>query len=85
MGAEAGINLVAKTRENQLWAIKAKAYSPDHRVKKSDVDKFLCESSRKQFAYQLLISTTNLIFGNALRVIEAQEKPVGRGFKYSVS
>ncbi len=37
----------------------------------------MSESSRKLFSYRLLICTTNLIVGHALRVIKAQEKPVG--------
>ncbi len=76
-GPDTGIDLVAKTRSGELWAIQAKAYDPAYRVTKSDVDKFLSESARKQFSYRLLICTTNLIVGHALRVIDAQEKPVG--------
>ncbi len=45
-GPDTGIDLVAKTRSGELWAIQAKAYDPAYRVTKSDVDRFLSESAR---------------------------------------
>ena len=76
-GPDAGIDLVAETRSGELWAIQSKAYDPAHSVTKSDVDTFLSESARKQFVYRLLIATTDNFSRNALRTIQAQEKPVG--------
>jgi superfamily II DNA or RNA helicase len=73
-GADAGIDLVAETTEGKLWAIQAKAYAPQYRIKKSDVDTFLSESSREFFSYRLLIATTNHIGATALRTLEAQPK-----------
>ena len=76
-GADAGIDLVGKTTDGDLWAIQAKAYSPEYRIKKSDVDSFLSESARPQFSYRLLVATTNRIGRKALRTLEEQEKPSG--------
>ena len=76
-GPDAGIDLVAKTTDGNLWAIQAKAYSPEYNIKKSDVDSFLSESARPQFSYRLLVATTNRIGLKALRTLEEQEKPSG--------
>jgi len=37
-GPDTGIDLVAEDRQGYLWAIQAKAYSPDHPVTKHDID-----------------------------------------------
>ena len=76
-GVDAGIDLVAETHDGERWAIQAKAYDPAYSITKSDVDTFLSESSRPQFAYRLLIATTDGIGGNAYRTLADQEKPVG--------
>lgn len=75
--ADAGIDLVAETIAGDLWAVQAKAYDPVYSIKKTDVDSFLSESSRPQFAYRLLIAATDLIGPNARRTLAAQEKPTG--------
>jgi superfamily II DNA or RNA helicase len=74
-GADAGIDLVAETTDAKLWAIQTKAYGPQYRITKSDVDTFLSESSREVFSYRLLMATTNHVGATALRTMEAQEKP----------
>ena len=76
-GADAGIDLVAEAHDGKLWAVQAKAYSPDHTITKRDVDTFLSESARPEFSYRLLIATTNRIGETALRTLEAQEKHAG--------
>ncbi|WP_370185145.1 Helicase associated domain protein [Rhodococcus wratislaviensis] len=73
-GADAGIDLVAEDRLGRLWAIQAKAYNPAVSITKRDVDTFLAESGRPEFAFRLLIATTNLIGRTAKRTLEAQEK-----------
>ena len=75
-GADAGIDLVAETHTGELWAVQAKAYAPSASVTKADIDTFLSESSRPQFAMRLLVATTDHISHNARRTIGAQEKPV---------
>lgn len=76
-GVDKGIDLVAATRDGHLWAIQAKAISPDRSIPKSEVDSFLSESNRPEFAYRLIIATTNDIGHHAWHTLESQEKPVG--------
>ena len=74
---EAGIDLVAEDVDGKLWAIQAKGYGEDKPIPKRELDKFLSESSRKQFSYRLLISTTtNGLHHIAQETVAAQEKPV---------
>jgi superfamily II DNA or RNA helicase len=75
---DAGIDLVAEAANGDLWAIQAKAYSDTTSITKRDVNTFLSESSRPQFAFRLLIATTNEIGRTAERTLKDQEKPVGR-------
>jgi superfamily II DNA or RNA helicase len=59
---EAGIDLVARTRDGDLWAIQAKHYAG--KIPKDEIHGFLSESARKKadgkplFAYRLLIATS---------------------------
>ena len=76
-GRDKGIDLIAETFDDQLWAIQSKAYALTHSVTKNDVDRFLSESSRKSIAYRLLITTAAELGHNAREVIHAQEKGVG--------
>lgn len=75
-GSDAGIDLVAEDEGGRLWAIQSKAYSPQNAVTKSDVDKFLSESSRAAFSYRLLIASTDRLHHVARRTIQEQEKQV---------
>jgi predicted helicase len=76
-GPDVGIDLVAETVEGDLWAVQAKALDPEHSISKPEVDSFLSESNRPEFAYRLLIATTDQISNNAYRTLTGQEKPVG--------
>jgi predicted helicase len=76
-GIDNGIDLVARTKDGKLWAIQAKAVSPDRSIPKSELDSFLSESNRPQFDYRLIIATTDDIGRNARDTIKGQEKPVG--------
>jgi|GEM_PF-383513 len=76
-GADAGIDLVAQTYNDKLWAIQAKAYAQNHSITKHDLNRFLTESSRKEFSYRLLIATTDRVDRIASRTLRDQEKPVG--------
>ena len=77
-GADAGIDIVAEEHGGRLWAIQAKAYDPAYSVTKADVDSFLSESSRPEFAFRLLIATTDRIGKTAERTLQAQAIPAGR-------
>ena len=82
-GPDTGIDLVAETHEGEFWAIQAKAYAATNRVTKADADSFLSESNREwtvgkakqQFAFRLLIATTDGAGPNIRRVVKGQEKP----------
>ena len=47
-GRDCGIDLVFKDKNEATWAVQAKCYSPEYEITKSDVDKFLSESNRKE-------------------------------------
>ena len=75
-GRDCGVDLVFKHKNNDIWAVQAKCYSPEYSITKSDVDKFLSESNRKGIDRRLLIASTDQIAKNAKQVCDAQEKPV---------
>jgi predicted helicase len=75
-GVDCGIDLIFRHKNGEVWAVQAKCYSPDYTVTKHDVDRFLSESNRSLIHRRLLIATTDRIGANAVRVCEAQEKPV---------
>ena len=75
--ADAGIDLVAEEQGGRVWAIQSKAYDPSNSITKRDVDTFLSESARSEFAFRLLIATTDRIGNTAKRTLHAQEKPAG--------
>ena len=77
-GRDCGIDLVFKDKNEWIWAVKAKCYSPNYEITKSDVDKFLSESNRKEINHRLLIATTDRIGANARQVLDGQEKSVVR-------
>jgi superfamily II DNA or RNA helicase len=77
-GRDCGIDLVFEHRNGTTWAVQAKCYAPDYEVTKSDIDKFLSETSRKAIDHRLLIATTDLLGANARKVCDGQEKPVVR-------
>ena len=58
-GIDAGIDIVAEDCDGKLWAIQAKAYDAAYSITKKDIDKFIAESSRKEFTHRLLIGTTD--------------------------
>ena len=76
-GADAGIDLVAEEHNGNLWAIQAKAYDPAYSITKADVNTFLSESARPQFAFRLLMATTDRIGKTAKRTLQSQEKAAG--------
>ncbi len=76
-GRDAGIDLVAEEHDGGLWAIQAKLYDPAYAIKKADVDSFLSESARGDFAYRLLIATTDRLGPTARKTLDGQRQPVG--------
>ncbi len=76
-GPDVGIDLVAREHNGELWAIQAKLYHPAYAVRKSDIDSFLSESGRYDFAYRLLIATTDRLGPTARKTLDSQRKPAG--------
>ena len=77
-GPDCGIDLVFRDKNGANWAVQAKCYASEYEITKSDVDRFLSESNRKEIQCRLLITTTDRINANAKRVCEAQDKIVVR-------
>lgn len=56
---DSGIDLVAKLAEEEGYcAIQCKFYDQDHRIQKSDLDKFFTASGKKEFVRRLVVDTT---------------------------
>lgn len=86
-GKDVGIDLVAKTKEGDYWAIQCKCFQETSSIDKLAVDSFLSTSSRTflddnlqtiGFAHRLWISTTNKWGGGALETIRNQNPRVSR-------
>lgn len=86
-GKDVGIDLVAKTKEGDYWAIQCKCFQETSSIDKKAVDSFLSTSSRTfiddnlqtiGFAHRLWISTTNKWGGGALETIRNQNPRVSR-------
>lgn len=85
-GKDIGIDLVAKTFDDDYWAIQCKCYTSDKYITKSDVDTFLATSSKTfevngdtvMFSQRLWISTTNKWNATAELTIKKQMPPVRR-------
>ncbi len=74
---DSGIDLVAEDTDGKRWAVQAKGYGEDKPIPKRELNKFLSASSRKEFSYRLLISTTtNGLHHIAQESVAAQDKPV---------
>lgn len=85
-GQDIGIDLVAKTKSGEYWAIQCKFYSKNNCITKEDIDTFLSTSSKFfsdgnneiKFSQRLLISTTDKWSSNAEETIKNQSIPVFR-------
>ena len=86
-GKDIGIDLVAKTKDGDYWAIQCKCYKEDAVINKPAVDTFLSTSSRTfidelgrtcSFIQRLWISTTNKWNKEAENSIRNQKPPVAK-------
>ncbi|MBN1150777.1 DEAD/DEAH box helicase [candidate division WOR-3 bacterium] len=86
-GNDTGIDLVAKTSENDYWAIQCKCFQENAVIDKPAVDTFLSTSSKVfqddnkkkvAFSNRLWISTTNKWNSNATLAIQNQNPPLTR-------
>ena len=66
-GNDAGIDLVAHTRNDEYWAIQCKFYAATHILAKADIDSFFTASGqsfvvdddKRVFSKRLIFTTTN--------------------------
>lgn len=86
-GKDIGIDLVAKTKSGDYWAIQCKCYAPSTTISKADVDTFLSTSGKyftdetgqqRHFARRLWIATTDRWSKEANITLQNQEPPVNR-------
>lgn len=82
--ADAGIDLVARNREDKTWtAVQVKFYAPHTYLQKSALDSFFTESGKKfttekgeeTFSNRLIVTTTMNLSANATDAIENQSIP----------
>jgi len=86
-GKDIGIDLVAKQKSGEYWAIQCKFYDESHYISKKDIDTFLSTSGRtfrdesdqeQSFSQKLFISTTDRWSSNADQTLKNQSPPVIR-------
>lgn len=88
-GQDLGIDLIARTKGGEYWAIQCKCYDAQYMVEKKDVDTFLSTSSKKfrdpfavneyrTFSLRVFISTTNRWTTNAESTLAGQFPEVKR-------
>lgn len=86
-GKDIGIDLVAKTKSGDYWAIQCKCYAPSTTISKADVDTFLSTSGKyftdemgqqRHFTRRLWIATTDCWSKEANITLQNQEPPVNR-------
>lgn len=81
-GHDTGIDLIARTKDGQYWAIQAKFYEGNTRVNKGDVDTFLAASGKSydgiSFDQRIFFTSTDNWNKNATKALENQLIPVTR-------
>lgn len=81
-GPDTGIDLVAKTKKGEYWAIQSKFYSEDTEISKKDVDTFISASGRTykgvSFSRRIFLSTSDKWSKTASQSMENQIIPVTR-------
>ena len=73
---DTGIDLVARTRDNQFHAIQCKFYASHCKIPKSDIDSFFTASGKTQFSQRIIVHTTNHWSDNAYNSFADQHPPV---------
>ncbi|MGI5829547.1 MAG: type ISP restriction/modification enzyme, partial [Bradymonadia bacterium] len=86
-GKDLGIDLVAKTKDGEYWAVQCKCYAAAHSVNKANIDSFLSMTAKTfldeagnscVFTRALWISTTDKWGANAEAMIRQHQPPVTR-------
>jgi len=88
-GQDVGIDIVAKTRQGEYWAVQCKCYQEGRHIRKEDVDTFVSTSSRSfhdvddeskqiSFSCRYFVDTSDGFSANAEESIRNQNPPVQR-------
>lgn len=78
---DTGIDLVAEWRDGEgLTAIQCKFYDPDHKIAKSDIDKFISASARSMWTERYIFDTAAGWTGNAEETLEGVAQRIDIGF-----
>ena len=77
-GRDTGIDLVAETVAGELYAIQCKFYHEDYELKKGDIDSFLNELGKKDFAKGIIFSTTSKWSVHAEKALQNRSKECQR-------
>ena len=75
-GRDKGIDLVAEDFDGNNWAIQAKCYDPQYYVTKTDLDRFLSESTNIKIHHRLLIATTDCLGKETVDFIERSNQVI---------
>jgi hypothetical protein len=75
-GKDNGVDLIGEDADGAIWAIQAKAWHPNKKLTKSEIDSFLAESSRELIDYRLIVTTAKGMSKQLEQAIKAQEKKV---------
>lgn len=94
-GQDVGIDLVARTKEDDYWAIQCKFYQESASIDKKAIDSFFTTSGREfkneegnlcRFSYRLWIDTTGVPFtSKAFEAFQNQQIPAGRLSLYDLA
>ena len=76
-GGDIGVDIVARTHDDNFVAIQCKCYDPDNPIAKGHIDSFLA-NTQQPFSERLVVTTTSKWGGNALRMLERQQPAVQR-------
>jgi predicted helicase len=74
-GRDTGIDLVARTRDNQFHAIQCKFYASHSIMKKEHIDSFFTASGKTQFSQRIIVHTAQFS-DNAYNSFADQHPPV---------
>ena len=76
---DTGIDLVAETSDNAVYAIQCKFYQTDHAIQKKDLDSFFTASGKSPFTNRLFVDSTMVGWSqNAKKAMHGQYIPVQR-------
>lgn len=75
-GADAGIDLVAESTIGEIYAVQAKFYAEDAKLRLDDFGTFFTASSKKHFAHRLIFLTATGSTHHLREAVRDQQPPV---------